>query len=232
MGKKPLGNTRAGESKTRPVTIGAVVISVNVADVRELELGGEIVRTGIFKLPVSGRVEVGIEGLDGDVQADRRVHGGPDQAVYAYAREDVDWWESEVGRELEDGTFGENLTLRGIDASHALVGERWRVGGTLLEVTAPRLPCAKLAKKMGDPLFVKRFARAERPGAYLRVIETGDVGTGDPVEIVSRPDHGVDVLLVARAMLGDHSLVPRLLDAPQLPERGRTWAERRVYDAR
>ena len=209
-----------------------MVISVNVADVRELEIGGEVVSTGIFKLPVPGRVPVGVEGLAGDVQADRTVHGGPDQAVYAYAREDVDWWEAELGRALEDGTFGENLTLRGVDASNALVGERWRVGGALLEVTAPRLPCEKLAKRMGEPRFVKRFAQAGRPGAYLRVIETGDVGAGDAVEVVSRPDHGVDVLMVSRAMLGDRSLLPRLLDAPQLPEKGRVWARARLAPQR
>jgi MOSC domain-containing protein YiiM len=208
-----------------------MVISVNVADVRELEIGGEVVSTGIFKLPASRRVAVGVEGLTGDVQADRRVHGGPDQAVYAYAREDIDWWEAELGRALEHGAFGENLTLRGVDASNALVGERWRVGGALLEVTAPRLPCEKLAKRMGEPRFVKRFAKAGRPGAYLRVIETGDVGSGDAVELVSRPDHGVDVRLVSNAMLGDRSLVPRLLDAPQLAEKGRLWAERKLARA-
>jgi MOSC domain-containing protein YiiM len=204
------------------------VLSVNIADVRDLEVAGRVVPTGIFKLPVSGRVEVGIEGLAGDVQADRRVHGGPDQAVYAYAREDIDWWEERLDRELEDGAFGENLTLRGVDASAALVGERWRVGGALLEVSAPRLPCGKLATKMGDPWFLRTFSDADRPGAYLRVIELGAVGAGDPVEVVSRPDHDVDVALAARALRGDRDLIPRLLDAPQLPERALRWAKRQA----
>jgi MOSC domain-containing protein YiiM len=204
------------------------VLSVNLADVRDLRVGGRVVPTGIFKLPASGRVAIGREGLAGDVQADRRVHGGPDQAVYAYAREDIDWWQAQLGRELENGTFGENLTLRGVEASLALVGERWRVGGTLLEVSAPRIPCGKLAAKIGDRRFVRTFAAAGRPGAYLRVIEDGEVGAGDPVEVVSRPDHGVDVALAARAIRGESELIPRLLDAPQLPERVRIWAERLV----
>jgi MOSC domain-containing protein YiiM len=206
----------------------ASVLSVNLADVRDLEVAGRVVPTGIFKLPASGRVAVGRDGLAGDVQADRRVHGGPDQAVYAYAREDIDWWQAQLGRELENGTFGENLTLRGVEASSAVVGERWRVGNTLLEVSAPRIPCGKLAAKIGDRGFVRTFAAADRPGAYLRVIEEGEVGAGDPVEVVSRPDHGVDVALAARALRGDWELIPRLLDAPQLPERVRIWAERLV----
>ena len=205
-----------------------VVLSVNLADVRALEVAGRIVPTGIFKLPATGRVAVGREGLAGDLQADRRVHGGPDQAVYAYAREDTDWWEAELGRELADGTFGENLTLRGVEASMAIVGERWRIGDTLFEVSAPRIPCGKLAAKIGDRGFARTFAAAGRPGSYLRVIEEGTVGAGDPVELVSRPGHGVDVALAARALRGDSELIPRLLDAPQLPERVRAWAERLV----
>jgi MOSC domain-containing protein YiiM len=201
------------------------VLSVNVADVRDLEVAGRVLSTGIFKLPVDGRVHVGAEGLDGDVQVDRRVHGGPDQAVYAYAREDVEWWEGELGRELEHGTFGENLTLSGVEASAAIVGERWRVGETLLEVSAPRLPCGKLEAKIGRPYFVRTFADAGRPGAYMRVIEAGTVGAGDEVEVVSRPDHGVDVALASRAIRGDRELIPRLLDAPQLPDRVLRWAE-------
>lgn len=155
------------------------VVSVNIAEVRKLVVSGREVRTGIFKLPVEGRVAVGELGLDGDVQADRRVHGGHDQAVYAYALEDVTWWEQELGRELGPGFFGENLTVRGIDLSGARPGDRWELPGAALEVTAPRQPCQKLATKVGDPRFVKRFARANRPGTYMRVLREGDVGAGD-----------------------------------------------------
>ena len=204
------------------------VLSVNLADVRTIERRGKPVRTGIWKLPASGRVHAGHEGLAGDVQADRRVHGGPDMAVYSYAREDIDWWETELGRELADGTFGENLTLRGVDVTGARVGERWRVGDALLEVSAPRIPCWKLGVKMDDPRFVKRFAKALRPGAYLRVVEEGELGAGDSVELVERPDHAVSVGLTAQAYLADHSLAARLLEAPALPGSWRHWASERA----
>jgi MOSC domain-containing protein YiiM len=200
------------------------VLSVNLADVRTIKRRGKPVRTGIWKLPVEGPVHAGPEGLEGDVQADRRVHGGVDMAVYAYAREDLDWWQSELGRPLENGTFGENLTVSGIDVTAALVGERWRAGEALLEVSSPRIPCWKLGVRMGDPAFLKRFGRALRPGAYLRVIEEGTIAAGDAVEVLERPAHDVSVALIAEARLADPALAPRLLDAPALPEPWREWA--------
>jgi len=159
------------------------VVSVNVAQLRTLTVNGRERPTGIVKEPVEGLVAVGELGLEGDVQADRRVHGGPDQAVYAYAIEDVEWWEGELGRELGPGFFGENLTLRGVDVTGARPGDHWRAGAVTLEVTFPRTPCQKMAKKAGEPGFVKRFAKAGRPGMYLRVVEPGDVAAGDPVAI-------------------------------------------------
>jgi MOSC domain-containing protein YiiM len=163
------------------------VISVNVARRRTLERRGRRQQTGLWKLPVEGPVAVGELGLEGDFQADRRVHGGPDKAVYAYAREDLAWWEDQLGRELGAGFFGENLTLEGVDVSGARVGERWEVGTALLEVTEARGPCWKLQAKVGEPRFVKRFAEAGRPGAYLRVVRPGEVGAGDTVQVVSVP---------------------------------------------
>lgn len=206
------------------------VLSVNVAEVRMLERQGEQVPTGIWKLPVEGRVGLRGVQVEGDTQANLEAHGGYDQAVYAYAREDYDFWEAELGRELEHGIFGENLTIRGIDASGALVGERWQVGSALLEVSAPRIPCWKLGRKMGDPKFIKRFGQANRPGAYLRIIEEGEVAAGEPVEVAERPaDHDVSVAVVSRALLGEHELVPRLLTAAMaLPEKVRDWAEERA----
>jgi MOSC domain-containing protein YiiM len=159
------------------------VVSVNVADVRDIELAGRPTKTGLFKLPVDGRVEVDELGLVGDTQVDRRVHGGPDQAVYAYAQEDVAWWETELDRELGPGFFGENLTLAGVDVNGATPGERWEIGSTALEVTRPRQPCTKLAARVGDLGFVRRFAQAGRPGAYLRVVREGELGAGDVVKI-------------------------------------------------
>jgi MOSC domain-containing protein YiiM len=201
-----------------------VLLSVNLADLRTVPRRGKQVQTGIWKLPAEGRIAAGPLGLAGDTPADRSVHGGPDKAVYAYAREDTEWWEEELGRPLENGAFGENLTVSGVEASTALVGEHWRIGSALLEVSEPRLPCWKLAMKMGDPTFLKRFAKALRPGTYLRVIEAGELAAGDAIEVVERPDHDVTVRLVAEAVLADKRLAPRLLAAPRLSPEYRNWA--------
>jgi MOSC domain-containing protein YiiM len=166
--------------------MAASVLSVNVAQPRTIRWRGKDVRTGIFKEPVEGPVRARGDSLDGDLQADRRVHGGEAKAVYAYAREDYEWWEGELGRELSPGTFGENLTVSGVDVTGAQPGERWRVGGTLLEVTEPRLPCFKLGVKMGDNRFLKRFTAAGRPGKYLRILEEGELRAGDAVEVSRR----------------------------------------------
>lgn len=173
------------------------VVSVNVAEERTLERRGRPVRTGLWKLPVAGPVEIGELGLAGDFQGDRRVHGGRDKAVYAYAEEDVAWWEDQLGRTLGPGFFGENLTLRGLDVTGARVGERWEIGTVLLEVTEPRGPCWKLQRKIGEPRFVKRFAEAGRPGAYLRVLRPGRLEAGDPVTVVSSPAAGETIAQLA-----------------------------------
>jgi MOSC domain-containing protein YiiM len=172
-------------------------------------------------------VAVRVEGLEGDRQVDLRVHGGAHKAVYAYGTEDYDWWAAQLERETEPGLFGENLTVSGLDASHAEIGERWRVGSTLLEVSEPRQPCSKLGAKMGDPRFVKTFARALRLGAYLRVIEPGDVGAGDGVEVVERPGHGVTIETLGRIAFGDRDLIDAALEAPALSPPWRDWLEGR-----
>jgi MOSC domain-containing protein YiiM len=203
----------------------ARILSVNVGRPRPVDTGKRTVTTAIWKSPVEGRVAVRGVNLDGDDQADRSVHGGPDKAVYAYAIEEIRAWEAELGRELGPAAFGENLTTEGIDVSGALVGERWRVGTTLLEVVQPRLPCFKLGLRMGDPSFVRRFGEASRPGAYLRIVEEGDLGAGDEVEVdvANLPDHGVTVRLVSDAILLDHGLIPQVLEAPQLLPSLREW---------
>lgn len=207
------------------------LVSVNAGELRSIELDGRTVRTGIHKQPFAGRVAVRPLGLLGDRQADRRVHGGADQALYAYAAEDYAWWSSELGRELGPGAFGENLTTGGVDVSRSLLGERWRVGSALLEVSELRQPCSKLARKIGDPTIVRRFARAHRPGAYLRVIEPGEIGAGDAVEVVERPDHEASMELMSRVVAGERDLVPKLLEADALTERRREWALARRRDA-
>ncbi len=195
------------------------LVSVNVGKPQPLgQWRGHTIGSGIVKSPVAGRVAVRGVNLDGDGQADWRVHGGPDKAVYAYAREDSDWWAAELGREIPHGMFGENLTTRGVDCSGAVIGERWRVGTVELEVCQPRLPCFKLGLRFDDQKMLKRFARASRPGAYLRIVQEGELGVGDAVEVVDRPEHGVTIALVSDAILVDHALMARAAQAPQLAE--------------
>jgi MOSC domain-containing protein YiiM len=201
---------------------------VNVGVPRPVELDGRTVWTAIWKSPVAGRVPLRGVNLGGDDQADRTVHGGPDKAVYAYGAEDTEWWEAELAASLGPGAFGENLTVRGMPVSEAVIGERWAVGSALLEVAQPRLPCFKLGLRMGDPRFLKRFAVAGRPGAYLRVVAEGDIAAGDAIEVVSRPDHGVTSALVSRALLGEPQLLAAALQAPQLPVDLREWMQQRT----
>jgi MOSC domain-containing protein YiiM len=204
------------------------LLSVNVGAVRQIELAGRPRTSAIWKFPVSGRVAVRGVNLVGDGQADRSVHGGPDRAVYAYAREDYAWWERQLGRPLEPGTFGENLSTEGIHVTGALVGERWRVGSVVLQVTSPRVPCWKLGVRMGDPGFPRRFAAAGRPGAYLAILEEGTVGAGDRIQVVHRPQHGVTVGLVAASYHRHRRLAARMLAAPELPAAWRHWAEQQT----
>src|SRR3954451_13756966 len=193
----------------------ARVLSVKVGRPRPVQLGQRTVSTAIWKEPVEGRVRVEGVNLAGDDQADRTVHGGPEKAVYAYEREDIDWWENIHG-DLPNGCFGENLTTQGVDVSGAIIGERWQIGTVVLEISQPRLPCSKLGIRFGDGRMVKAFAKASRPGGYLRILEEGELGLGDEVTILSRPDHGITLALCSDAVLKDRSLAPRVLTAPQL----------------
>jgi MOSC domain-containing protein YiiM len=195
------------------------VLSVNVGKPKPLgQWRGNTVGSGIVKTPVEGRVAVRGVNLDGDGQADWRVHGGPDKAVYAYAREDSDWWAAQLDREIPHGMFGENLTTVGADCSGAVIGERWRIGTVELEVCQPRMPCFKLGMRFDDGKMLKRFAQASRPGAYFRIVTEGELGAGDEIEVLHRPDHGVTIALVSDAFLLDRSLLPRALEAPELAE--------------
>lgn len=203
------------------------VVSVNVGRPRSVRYRGRTRSTGIWKAPVLGRVAARGSNLDGDEQADRRVHGGADKAVYAYSRGDYTWWEAELGRRLDPGTFGENLTVDSIDLGAAVVGERWQVGSAELEVCQPRTPCWKLGIRMGDDTFPDRFEAAGRLGAYLRIIGEGEVGAGDDVVVVHQPSHGVTIDLVRRAF-DDPSLYPAVLAAPELPRRLRARMQERT----
>ncbi len=214
----------------------ATVLSVNVGRERP-NPHKESVTTGIDKRPVQDAVLVrapgskadGLgSGLVGDVIGDRTVHGGDDQAVYAYARESLDTWAEELGRELTSGVFGENLTTTGLDVDGALIGERWAVGDELvLQVTSPRVPCATFQGWLEEQHWVKRFTAAARPGTYLRVVTPGHVRAGDEVRVVHRPDHDVTTSLVFRAYLGEPDLIPAVLVAEDLPAEDRAELEAR-----
>ncbi len=208
------------------------VLSVNVGGVRKFDYHGRAAQSAIWKAPVSGRVAARGINLAGDIQADRQAHGGFDKAVYAYAVEDQRWWEAEMGRSLSFGEFGENLDTEGVDLNAALIGERWRIGSAVLEVSEPRIPCWRLGVRMNDEGFPRRFTKAMRPGAYLRIVVEGDVGAGDEIQLVAKPDHGLTVADVFRIYTHDREEVRRLLEVPQLSSAWRGWAEHVSANAR
>src|SRR5260370_32901411 len=160
-------------------TTAGKVLSVDVGTVRAFEYNGRAAKSAIWKCPVVGRIAARGVNLAGDDQADRRAHGGPDKAVYAYAVEAAGWWEQEIGRSLASGEFGENLTTEGIELNDALVGEQWQIGTPVLEVSEPRIPCWRLGVRMNDKMFPRRFTQALPPGPYLRIVVEGDRRAGD-----------------------------------------------------
>ena len=203
------------------------VVSVNLAVVRtdsftRVKSG----RSGIDKRPADGPVWLAVDGVAGDTICDTANHGGPGQAVYAYATEDLDFWTDQLQRAVEPGNAGENLTLVGVDCSHAVVGERWQIGDAVLRVTGPRIPCRVFAGFLDVPDLVKRFFSAGRPGAYLSVERPAAVSAGDPVTVSDRPAHGVTTAEVMAATAGRRDLLPRIAEArDDLGERGREWLD-------
>src|SRR5215469_2234014 len=190
----------------------ARIISVNVGAIADLEVDGKPGLTAIDKRPARGRLSVGTLGLAGDSQADSEHHGGVEQALYAYAREDQDWWTERTGREFRNGEFGENLTTAGLDVSGALIGEVWQLGAdVVVQVTAPRIPCRVFAAWTGEDHWVKRFAAGRRPGTYLRVLAEGEIGAGDRIEVRGRPDQRVTVAESMDAYYGDAEVMRLLL---------------------
>lgn len=199
------------------------LLSVNMGRLKSVEYtdapsGG----TGIEKQPVEGAVRVAApgpkgsagSGLVGDVVSDLRHHSGDDHAVYAFAREDLDAWQRELGRPLADGASGENLTTSGVDVSGARIGERWWVGpDVVLEVTSSRIPCSTSAGHLGEEGWVRRFTQNGAPGAYLRVVQPGEIRAGDVIEIVYAPDHEVTVALQFRSATTERALLPQVLAA-------------------
>jgi len=222
--ESPRGSTA---TSTRPI---GHVESVNVGQPRNVPWHDRVVTTAIWKQPAKGRIAAAGVNLDGDGQADRRVHGGPTKAIYAYAIEDYHWWADQIGSPLTPGTFGENLTVAGIDLGAAVVGERWQIGNITARVTEPRIPCFKLGIRMGDAAFVGRFADAARPGTYLAIERAGDVEAGDPIHLLDRPRHQVTIGDVERAYHGHPELLALLVDLDDLSENWRDWARRHSAD--
>lgn len=209
------------------------VLSVNVGLPRDEAWAGNLRRTAIKKRSVIEPVTVRELGIDGDQVADTVHHGGIYQAVYAFAREDLDYWSAQVGRQIPPGLFGENLTTVGIDVNEAELGERWRIGTTVLEVTHVRIPCNVFKNWLGvrgfdNATWVKRFTAEARPGPYLRVLEEGTLQAGDPIVVEHRPGHGVTVSTMFKAFTTDRSLLPELLKVERLPPRALAAAH--AYD--
>jgi len=210
------------------------ILSVNVG--RQRPIAAKSGTSGIDKRPVDGPVAVrapgpkgtGGSGLAGDHISDTANHGGDDQAVYAYAREDLDVWEAELGRPLRHGTFGENLTTAGLSVTDAVIGERWAVGDVVLQVSCPRIPCVTFAVWLGEQRWVPRFTRARVPGAYLRVLVPGDLVAGAEVRVLDVPAHGVTVATAFAAFTTEPELLPLLRDVPELPREDADVVERRV----
>lgn len=215
-----------------PVVIGRLV-SVNVGRPKTVEWYGRQETSAIWKSPVAGPVAARGFNLAGDEQADHRVHGGYDKAVYAYSTEDYRWWSVALDRPLGPGTFGENLTTEGIDLAVAVIGERWSVGSTTLEVSEPRFPCHNLGMRMGDSSFVKRFDEAARFGTYLRIIGEGELAAGDEISRISRPEGG---LTTADLIEADNDPTPALLvriaASQEVPEKWRATAQRKLLRQR
>lgn len=206
--------------------------SVNLGQPTVAEWTTSLPTTGIIKQPV-GQAWATRLGIEGDHISDLVNHGGPDQAVYAYAREDLDWWGAQLGKEIPDGFFGENLTTQGIDVNGALIGERWQVGDALLEVASIRIPCRTFSGWLGlsgydNATWVKRFTNEARPGPYFRVLEEGTITGGDVITVVHRPGHDVTVRDMFRALTTDRTLLPRLLAVDGLVHEARLTAERYV----
>ncbi len=206
------------------------LISVNAGRPRYLARHDFRGLTGIFKEPVAGAVAVTPEGVAGDTVCDTQHHGGLDQAVYVYGGEDYAWWAQELGRSLEPGTFGENLTVHGLEGSSFAVGDRLQVGSVVLEVTGPRIPCSTLAARMDEPAFIRRFREAERPGFYCRVSVPGTLQAGDPVRWEPYPGERVTVLELFQAAYRDDlppDALRRILAVP-VAVRLRVRMERRL----
>ncbi len=213
----------------------AKVISVNVGGVRQVAWKGRTVATGIFKTPVEGPVRARGVNLEGDDQADRTVHGGPDKAVYAFPAEHYPAWrEAFPSIEMPWGAFGENLTTRGLLEQDVRVGDRFRVGTVELTVTQPRMPCFKFAIRMGDPRVLRHMIETGHTGFYFTISREGELQAGDAIEHLDRPDGALPIATLNRLYRDeaiDAATLRKAADAPGLPMMWREWLHQRAQQA-
>ena len=203
------------------------LLSINVAAIiHHDDWAGSVGKTGIDKRPKLGRVALENDGVEGDAVLDTKNHGGKDQAVYAYAREDADWWEKEIGFEISNGRFGENLTTSGVDVTNAIIGEIWKIGTTTLQVTMPRIPCKVFEGFWQRPNLIKEFTQAKRPGAYLRILEEGYVSASEKIEIIEIPTHGITIKDLFEAKSGERTKIKQINEIPGLAPKFKDWAEK------
>ena len=203
------------------------LLSINVAAIiHHDDWAGSVGKTGIDKRPKLGRVALENDGVEGDAVLDKKNHGGKDQAVYAYAREDADWWEKEIGLEIANGRFGENLTTSGVDVTNAIIGEIWKIGTTTLQVTMPRIPCKVFEGFWQRPNLIKEFTQAKRPGAYLRILEEGFVSASEKIEILEIPTHGITIKDLFEAKSGERTKIKEINKIPGLAPKFKDWSEK------
>jgi len=202
------------------------VLTVNITSVVHAgEWTGSEGKTGIDKRSTAGAVRFANEQLENDVIVDRKHHGGYHQAVYAYAREDADWWEKELGTTINNGRFGENLTTFGIDVNASIIGEQWKIGSTILEVSQPRIPCRVFAGFWNRPTLIKEFMAAGKPGTYLRIIQEGEIQAGDEIEIIHVPAHGIKISDLYSAKNGERSKINEIAEVKELSPEYQEWAK-------
>jgi MOSC domain-containing protein YiiM len=202
------------------------VISVNIAKtIHAGDWTGSEGRTGIDKQPVNHAVRFENNGVAGDSVIDTKVHGGYDKAVYAYAIEDTLWWQEQIGKPINHGAFGENLTIQGVDINRSIIGERWRIGSTVLEVSEPRIPCRVFAGFWQRPSLIKEFTDAKRSGTYLRIITEGEIKAGDSIEMIYRPEHQITILDIFSAKAGDREKIVEISQVTELSDKYRQWAK-------
>lgn len=205
----------------------AKVLSINLTSiVHEGAWTGSEGRTGIDKRPVDRAIRFENDGVAGDVVVDRKHHGGYDKAVYAYAREDADWWEQEIGRAIANGAFGENLTTQGIDVNAALIGERWQIGSVVLEVSEPRIPCRVFAGFWDRPTLIKDFTAAKRSGAYMRIIQEGEIEAGAQIAVIHKPEHEITIRDIFEAKAGERGKIAKLKEVAALSDQYKEWLKK------